>query len=241
MNTSSIVYPHVSVDCVVLGFDGNRLNVLLLKRVCNDGESLVNDLKLPGSLIFADEDLDEAAERVIGDLFSGNAVYLKQFKSFGSPGRTSSPRDIGWLENAIQQKIGRIVTVAYLALHRIDNKMKFRSQTVEAVWVPLTEIRDLAFDHERIIREAVEEVKNKVSMDASLVFNLLPAKFTASQMRVLFEEIYGEKMDVRNFHKKMSRMEFIVPLEEFERNVSHRAARFFKFDKKTFSKIHSGF
>lgn len=240
MNTP-IVYPHVSVDCVVLGFDGIHLNVLLLKRTGKEGESSFNDLKLPGSLIFAEEDLDEAAQRVMGELFTKNILYLRQYKSFGSPSRTSNPRDIGWLENAVQQKIGRIITVSYLSLIRIDDKMKLKSDKVQAVWTDLPEIKELAFDHARIIHEAVDEVRRFVSMDATLVFNLLPKKFTAAQMRVLFEELYGEKMDVRNFHKKMSRMDFVMPLDEFETGVSHRAARFYKFDKKTYSKSHARF
>jgi hypothetical protein len=240
MNTPT-VYPHVSVDCVVLGFDGIHLNALLLKRTGQEGESSFNDLKLPGSLIFADEDLDDAAQRVMGDLFTKNVLFLRQFKSFGSPSRTSNPRDIGWLENAVQLKIGRIITVSYLALIRIDDKMKQKSEKVQAVWTPLPEIKELAFDHALIIREAVDEVRRMVSMDATLVFNLLPKKFTAAQMRVLFEELYGERMDVRNFHKKMCRMEYVVPLDEFELNVSHRAARYYKFDKKTYSKFHTSF
>lgn len=236
-----IVYPHVSVDCVILGFDGIHLNVLLLKRTGKEGALRFNDLKLPGSLIFAEEDLDEAAQRVMGELFSKNVLYLRQFKSFGSPSRTSNPRDIGWLENAVQLKIGRIITVSYLSLIRIDDKMKLKSDKVQAVWTPLPEIKTLAFDHAQIIHEAVDEVRRYIFMDATLVFNLLPKKFTAAQMRVLFEELYGEKMDVRNFHKKMSRMDYVMPLDEFEQDVSHRAARFYKFDKKTYTKSHAGF
>jgi hypothetical protein len=240
MNTP-IVYPHVSVDCVVLGFDGIHLNVLLLKRTGTEGESSFNDLKLPGSLIFADEDLDDAAQRVMGDLFTKNILFLRQFRSFGAPSRTGNPRDIGWLENAVQQKIGRIITVSYLSLIRTDDKLKLKSDKVQAVWTPLPVDKELAFDHARIIHEAVDEVRRIVSMDANLVFNLLPKRFTAAQMRVLFEELYGEKMDVRNFHKKMSRMDYVIPLDEFETGVSHRAARFYKFDKKTYSKYHTGF
>ena len=240
MNTP-IVYPHVSVDCVVLGFDGIHLNVLLLKRTGTEGDSSFNDLKLPGSLIFADEYLDKAAQRVMGDLFTKNILFLRQFRSFGAPSRTSNPRDIGWLENAVQQKIGRIITVSYLSLIRTDDKLKLKSDKVQAVWTPLPVNLELAFDHARIIHEAVDEVRRFVSMDANLVFNLLPKKFTAAQMRVLFEELYGEKMDVRNFHKKMSRMDYVIPLDEYETGVSHRAARFYKFDKKTYSKYHSAF
>lgn len=235
------VYPHVSIDCVVLGFDGIHLNALLLKRTGVEKGASFNDLKLPGNLIFANEDLDDAAQRVMSELFSTNAIYLKQFKSFGSPHRTVSPRDVMWLEKATQLKIGRIITVAYLSMIRIDDKMKFKSDNVQAVWTPLPSIKELAFDHVEILREAIEEVRRMVSSFPALVFNLLPKKFTAAQMRTLFEEVYGEKMDVRNFHKKMIRMEYVIPLNEYEQGVSHRAARYYKFDKKIYSKAHIGF
>jgi hypothetical protein len=238
---TNTVYPHVSVDCVILGFDGLHLNALLLKRTGVEGDVRFNDLKLPGSLIFAEEDLDVAAQRVMGELFSTNTIYLKQFKSFGSPDRTINPRDVMWLENAVQLKIGRIITVAYLCLIRIDDKLKLKSDIVQAVWTSLPEIRKLAFDHVQILQEAVQEVRRNVSLDPALVFNLLPKKFTAAQMRTLFEELFGEKMDVRNFHKKMSRMEYVMPLDEYEQEVSHRAARYYKFDKKTYTKTHVEF
>jgi hypothetical protein len=119
--------------------------------------------------------------------------------------------------------------------------MKLKSDKVQAVWTPIPEITELAFDHAQIIHEAVDEVRRFVSIDAALVFNLLPKQFTAAQIRVLYEELFGEKMDVRNFHKKMCRMDFVMPLDEFEQGVSHRAARYYKFDKKTYSKSHSGF
>jgi hypothetical protein len=238
---SNLVYPHVSIDCVVLGFDGVKLNVLLLKRNGVEDGASFNDLKLPGNLIYSDEDLDDAAQRVVADFFPSHALYLKQFKCFGSPNRTENPRDVMWLEKATQLKIGRIITVAYLALLRIDDKLRFKTETVEAVWIPVLEIKALAFDHKQILNEAIEEVRENVSSDPSLIFNLLPKKFTAAQMRNVFEVIYGSKMDVRNFHKKMIRMDYVMPLDEFEKGVSHRAARYYKFDKKAYFKAHKGF
>lgn len=238
---TNTVYPHVSVDCVVLGFDGIHLNALLLKRTGKEGEEHFNDLKLPGSLIYSDEDLDVAAHRVLGELFSSNSIYIRQFKCFGSASRTSNPRDIMWLENACKLKIGRIVTVCYLSLIRIDDKLKLKSDQVQAIWSPLPGIKNLAFDHEQILQEALLEVRRFVTMDPALVFNLLPKKFTAAQMRALFEELFGEKMDVRNFHKKMNRMEYVVPLNEYESDVAHRAARFYRFDKKIYLKSLGGF
>ncbi|MFA5419720.1 MAG: NUDIX domain-containing protein [Bacteroidales bacterium] len=239
--SDNIVNPHVSTDCVVLGFDGTHFNVLLLKRTGMEGETRFNDMKLPGSLIYSNEDLDEAAHRVMGELFHPNAIFLHQFRCFGSPDRTGNPRDVHWLENSVKQKIGRIVTVCYLALIRIDDKLRFKSDTVQATWVPVNEVGKLAFDHNLILLEAMLEVRRFVTMDPSLVFNLLPKRFTAAQMRTLFEELFGQSMDVRNFHKKMNRMEYIVALDDFEQGVAHRAARYYRFDKKINLKSHGGF
>ncbi len=233
--------PHVSVDCVILGFDGNSFNVLLLKRTGKEGETQFNDLKLPGSLIYSDEDLDNAAQRVLSELFVTNNFFLKQFRSFGSPDRTSNPRDIHWLENAVKLKIGRIITVSYLAMIRVDDKLRFRAENLEATWMPVKSVIELAFDHKIILNEAMKEVCKFVTYDPSLVFNFLPKKFTAAQMRTLFEELFGQSMDVRNFHKKMARMDYVVALDEFERGVAHRAARYYRFDKKVYLKSHGGF
>lgn len=238
---SNSVNPHISVDCAILGFDGLHLNVLLLRRKGDDSEGRFNNLKLPGSLVYADEDLDDAAKRVLGELFSSDSIYFRQFKSLGSPTRTSNPRDIEWMEDAIKMKIGRIVTVGYLSLVRMDDKLKLKSDKVEAFWCPVSEVRDLAFDHNKILEAALLEVRSFVTMDPVLVFNLLPKKFTAVQMRTLFEQIFGQAMDVRNFNKKIERMDYVVALDERETGVAHRAARYYRFDKKKYSKSLGGF
>lgn len=239
--SENTLYPHVSVDCVVLGFDGSHFSVLLLKRSGVEGEQPFSDLKLPGSLIFANEDLDEAAQRVVGEHINTDALFLKQFQCFGSPSRTSNPRDVHWLEKAVQLKIGRIVTVGYLALIRIGSALRLQTSHVQAIWVPLRQVGKLAFDHNQILEEALREVRDIVVKEPATVFNLLPKRFTASQMRLVYEELFGQPLDVRNFHKKMSRMSYVVPLDEFEEQVAHRAARYYRFDKKQYMKVHGGF
>jgi len=102
-----------------------------------------------------------------------------------------------------------------LALIRISSTLRFHSKTVQAMWVPLKQVSKLAFDHNQILDEAVREVREIVVRDPSIVFNLLPKRFTASQMRLVYEELFGQPLDVRNFHKKMSRMAYVVPLDEF--------------------------
>ena len=228
---------HISVDCVVVGFDGTQLKVLLLRRMGEESGEVFHDMKLPGSLIYMDEDLDEAAKRVLNDLTGLKNVNLMQFKTFGSKDRTKNPKDIHWLERAEKAKVERIVTVAYLSLVKIDRALNKNLDDFQAEWVALQDIKDLAFDHNQIISEAMVFIRQYVEFNPSCLFDLLPRKFTALQLRVLFELVYGWQIDVRNFHKKISMMEYVVPLDEYQQGVSHRAARYYRFDKKIYNKL----
>ncbi|MDE6036752.1 MAG: NUDIX domain-containing protein [Duncaniella sp.] len=226
---------HISIDCVVLGFDGSNLRALLVRRQGEDQAGEYNDMKLPGSLIYQDEDLDEAAMRVLHELTGVRDVPLQQFKAFGSKDRTRNQRDIVWLERAQQAHVERIVTIAYFALVKLDSAMLRIVDRESATWVSVSEIGQLAFDHNLIIEEALKAVRREVDNNRSVLFDLLPKKFTASQLRLLTEIIYGRTLDVRNFHKKISQMPYVVPLEERQKGVAHRAARYFKFDRKVYN------
>lgn len=227
---------HISVDCVVIGFDGERLKVLLIRRMGEEEGQAFHDMKLPGSLIYQDEDLDEAAQRVLNELTGLKSVKLMQFKAFGSKNRTNDPKDVHWLERAMQSKVERIVTIAYLSLVKIDRALSRNLEEFQAEWVALPDIKDLAFDHNLIIKEAMVFIRQYVEFNPSSLFDLLPRKFTASQLRTLYELVYGRQIDVRNFHKKIILMEYVVPLEEKQQGVAHRAARYYRFDKKIYNK-----
>ena len=99
------------------------------------------------------------------------------------------------------------------------------------------DVKTLAFDHNLIIKEALAYMRRFVEFDPSMLFGLLPRKFTALQLRVLFELVYDKQFDVRNFHRKIAVMEYVVPLEERQKGVPHRAARYYKFDKKACNKL----
>lgn len=228
---------HISVDCVVIGFDGVQLKVLLVKRMGEEKGEVFHDMKLPGSLIYMDEDLDEAAQRVLHELTGLKNVNLVQFKAFGSKNRTKNPKDVHWLERAQRAKVERIVTIAYLSLVKIDRALNRNLDECQASWVAMEDIADLAFDHNLIIKEALSYIRQYVEINPSALFELLPRKFTAAQLRVLYELVYEKRIDVRNFHKKMAQMEYVVPLDEKQEGVSHRAARFYRFEKKVYNKI----
>lgn len=232
-----LAHHHISVDCVVVGFDGSQLRVLLVRRAGEESGKKFHDMKLPGSLIYMDEDLDEAAKRVLNELTGLKSVNLVQFKAFGSKGRTADPKDVHWLEQSEQTKVDRIITIAYLSLIKISRALNCNLENYEAEWVAVEDIKPLAFDHNRIIADAFAFIQQYVEANPACLFDLLPRKFTVLQLRVLYELIYGKRIDVRNFHKKISMMDYVVPLEEFETGVSHRAARYYTFSRKIYNKL----
>ena len=226
--------PYVSIDCVVFGFDGKNLKVLLIKRHIDENTGEYNDVKLPGSIIYMDEDLDEAATRVLAELTGLKNIPLSQFYSFGNPLRTSNPRDILWLERTMKTKIERIVTIGYVALIKINRKITLNSKNTSAEWYDVDEVQNmnLAMDHNLIVQKGLDHIKHWLTVEPHLMFKLLPHKFTLSQLRLLYDEINRTKSDVRNFQKKINQWHNLVMLDEFEKGVPHRAGRLYKYQNK---------
>ncbi len=240
MDSHKIIDTHVSVDCVLIGFDGEEFRILLVRQIGKQTEGDgANDMKLPGSLIYADEDLDDAAKRVLTELTGLKNIKMTQFRAYGSKDRTSNPKDVSWLEHfhrITEGRVSRIVTVAYLSLLKIDRHNRQLSTTYDACWTPISEIRELAFDHLQICKDALVHIRHYVESVPSVMFDLLPRKFTVSQLHNLYQLIYEKETDIRNFHKKLAAMPYLVPLDEKEQGVRHRAARYYKFDKTIYNK-----
>lgn len=238
------VNSNVSVDCVILGYDGEKLGTLLVRQIERNADEGNYTMKLPGSLIYNDEDLDEAAKRVLYELTGLKSVPLFQFHTFGSKDRTRNPKDVKWLTrfHQLASDVERIVTVGYFAMLKINPRSKILSSHYEAGWVPLDKVEELAFDHNQIIAYAVRYVRQYAENNPNVLFELLPKKFTIAELRRLFEVLYARAYDVRNFHKKIAMMDYVVPLEERQKGVAHRAARYYRFDKvkynKSFRKIN---
>lgn len=230
MTNQRIYNPYVSVDCVIFGFDGKELNVLLIERHIQENNSDYNDKKLPGSIIYMDEDIDDAASRVLSELTGLKNIPLSQFHSFGNPQRSGNPRDVLWLEKTTHTKIERIVTIGYVALIKINQKITLDAEDKSANWYNVKEIEKmhLAFDHAFIIKKGMEYIKHWLSAEPHLMFKLLPRKFTLSQLRMLYDAVNQTKSDVRNFQKKVLQWKNLVQLDEFEKGVPHRAARLYK-------------
>jgi hypothetical protein len=227
---------HISIDTVVLGYDGKQLKVLLIPQNVKIGDRIESYRKLPGNIIYQDEDFEEAALRTLAELTGISKVNLYQFKTYGSKNRTDKEKDLIWLNQTLGIKVERIVTTAYLSVIRLDSYHAKLPTKLGCEWKNINEVGDLAFDHVTILHDALAYLRKLAHIDPIIFFELLPRKFTILQFRTLYDFIYQKKMDIRNFKKKLSMMEYVVPLEEFEEGVRHRAARFYRFDKVIYNK-----
>ena len=208
-----------SVDCVIFGFDEADLKVLLIQA---DAEPYIGRWSLVGDLVHPTEDLDEAAARVLLERTGLNNVYLEQVKTFGKVDRHPE---------------GRVITIAYYSLVKIsDFKLNGNLLDNNASWHSMKNLRSLAYDHDDILRVCYERLKQRVKTQP-VGFELLPPKFTLTELQYLYEAILGEELDKRNFRKKILGMNFLVDLNEMQQGVAHRPARLYKFDPERYSNL----
>ena len=242
MDISHRIISNVSVDCVIFGFDFEKLNVVLAERKFNDpltGEIIIKDFTLAGYHIFEDEDLDNAAYRISKDRTGLENLYLEQFGTFGKIDRVAKAKDQLWLKLIDQGFAKRIVTVGYFALIN-SSQVTLNSDQYKIRWFPVEEASqmELAFDHNEILQKALESLRNKVRTEP-IAFELLPERFTLTQLQKLYEAITGNSIDKRNFRKKKLQMPFIVPMKEKQEGVSHRPARLFHFNIDIFNETRN--
>jgi 8-oxo-dGTP diphosphatase len=234
--------PHVSVDCVIFGFDFQELNVLLIEREegyieGNDIHTKRGALALPGDHIREDEKLDESAERVLYELTNLKNIFLEQFHAFGHPNRVKNEIDRKWMETIRAEPNARVITVAYYSLVRLDMYLPSASSFAKhAAWFPISNIPELAFDHNLIVNRALESLRQKLRSEP-IGFELLPPRFTLSQLQRLYETILGKELEKRNFRRKILKKDFLIPLDEKQQGVPHKAARLFEFDKQQYESL----
>jgi 8-oxo-dGTP diphosphatase len=214
-------YPRaaLTVDCVVFGFDEGELKIMLIQR---DLPPFEGKWALPGGFVRVDETLDEAARRELEEETGIGKVFLEQLYTFGDIHR--DPRE-------------RVVSVAYYALVKLsDYSIKATTDARNAAWFGVSDVPKLAFDHDRILAIALQRLQGKVRYQP-IGFELLPPKFTLSQLQHLYETVLDQKLDKRNFRKKIQSMGLLVELDEIEQDVAHRAARLYRFDQKRYEQL----
>ncbi len=222
----------ISVDCVIFGFDGESLKLLLIEQ--RAGADFPKDklqMALPGDLVQANEGLDESAARVLTELTSLEGIYLKQFHTFGDPNRVKGLKDQDWLRSFRANPDQRVITVGYYSLVRMeDYQPEAASFAAKASWVDVNEIPSLAFDHNEIVEEGIKTLREELD-SKHIGFELLPDKFTLGQLQLLYEIILDKKLDKRNFRKNIKKMDQVIPLDEKQQGVLHKPAQLFRFER----------
>ena len=202
----------VAVDCIIFGFDGQKLKLLLIKRGIKPE---MGKWSLMGGFVHKKESLNLAVSRILKNLTGLSGIYLEQLHAFGEPYR---------------DPVERTISVAYFTLININLYEKQLSNNYHAEWFPVKEIPELIFDHCEIIKMAKEELRNKAAFHP-ILFELLPDKFTLPQLQNVYEEMYEEAFDKRNFIRKVLSSEVLVKQQDKDKEHSKRGAYYYKIDK----------
>ncbi|MEN9951761.1 MAG: hypothetical protein RLZZ520_29 [Bacteroidota bacterium] len=206
-----------SVDCVIFGYDGGVLKILLIE---SDHPQYKGQWSLLGDLLRPEEDLDEASYRVLRERTGLTDMFLEQVKSFGSVGRHPS---------------GRVITTAYLALVNIkDYQLKTMDNALS--WHAVSGIKSMAFDHKQILDTCLVVLQRKIQ-EEPIIFNLLEKRFSLRDLQLLFEQILGIEFDRRNFRKKLFTTGLLTDVGEMEKNVKHRPGKLYSFNQEAYEQI----
>jgi 8-oxo-dGTP diphosphatase len=217
---SSEIIDALSIDCLIFGFKDEELDVLLIKHA--EGISK-GKWALPGGWIQYNESVDEAANRLLKSLTGVSNIYLEQLRSFG----------------AVERYPGkRVITLAYYALVNADHYVNLNPgfTASDAQWFNIHDIPKLPYDHNEILNFGFDHLKHKVRHEP-IGFNLLPKKFTLHHIQKLYEAILETDLDKPNFRRKLLNMNLLLPCNEKQKDVSHRAASLYRFDKKIYNQL----
>jgi ADP-ribose pyrophosphatase YjhB (NUDIX family) len=206
----------VSVDCIIFGFEHNKLKVLIGKRQMDPGRG---EWSLYGGFVRNDESLDEAAKRTLYDLTGIRNLDMFQVGAFGEVSRDPGER---------------VVSVAYYALINVADYSNRLLKDHGVEWVNIEELPTMYSDHNEMIRKARKLLQQKIKYEP-IGFQLLPKLFTLTQLQRLYEAVNGEEIDKRNFRKRIKDMDFIEKTELIDKVSSRRGASLYRFNKKMFN------
>lgn len=211
--------PAVTTDCVIFGFDKEELKVLLVRRGI---EPYKGKWALPGGFLSMEENADECALRVLQKETGLAQVYMEQLYTFSDIDR--DPRY-------------RVVSIAYYALVKLtDYNPEAGADTETVRWFTLSDLPELAFDHQQILHTGIERVKGKIKYQP-IGFELLPEQFTLPELHHLYEVILGVSLDRRNFRKKMLSYNLLIDHGEYMSGAAHRAPILYSFDRERYREL----
>ena len=205
----------LSVDCIIFGFDDNKLKVLIGHRKMEPGRGVWS---LYGGFVRNDESVEEAANRTLSTLTGMQKIYMQQVGAFGNV-----DRDPG----------ARVVSIAYYALINVKDYDLRLMKKHEVEWVPVDQLPEMFSDHQEMIRKARRLMQQKIKTEP-ISFQLLPQLFTLTQLQHLYEAVNGEEVDKRNFRKRIKEMDFIEKTELIDKTSSKRGAYLYRFNKRAF-------
>lgn len=234
MNADVQTNSAISVDCVIFGFDGENIKVLLVRRRTADPMYHDNGLKLPGAMILENETLPEAAARVLEGSTGLKGLYLKQTSIFSDPKRVDES-ELEWIGQYHGIHTVRVVTVGYYALVKLDQDMVSYTRKQGAVWENVDDIHHLIMDHMEILSDALTVLQKDI-LWSPIAFQLLPKKFTVRQLQNLLEAVFGIEIDNRNFRKKLFASGILTETGDVEKHVSHKPAKLYVLNKGAFGK-----
>lgn len=206
----------VSVDCIIFGFEDNKLKLLLGKRKMDPGRG---EWALYGGFVGTDESVDEAANRVLCELTGLKNLYMKQVHTFGAVDRDPGER---------------VISVAYCALINVKDYDESLLQEHGVEWVELNKIPPLYSDHNEMVKRAISMLRRRINTEP-LSFNLLPDLFTLTQLQHVYEAVLGEEIDKRNFRKRIKSIDFIEKTELIDKLTSKRGAALYRFNKRLYA------
>jgi 8-oxo-dGTP diphosphatase len=206
----------VAVDCIVFGFDGKEIKILLIQR---GFEPQKGKWSLMGGFVQPAENIEQAAQRVLKQLTGLGNVFLEELQSFSNPER---------------DPVERTVSLAYFALIDINNYKEQISDDYHAQWFSITKFPLLIFDHNQMVNKAKTMLQYKAAMQPILL-ELLPLKFTLPQLQSLYEDVYEVQLDKRNFSRKVLSTGLLIKQTDKERTSSKKGAFYYTLDKRKYS------
>lgn len=209
---------YVAADCIIFGFDEGNLKLLIFKRRV---KPLIGEWSLIGSFVRLEENVTNAAKRVLNEITGLENVFMEELRTYGA-----ADRDPGY----------RCISIGHYALIRINDYDKELVEKHGAHWYDIDEVPKLVLDHNQMVKDALERVKRKAKYQP-IGFELLPEKFTIPQLQQLYEAIYQKKIDARNFRKKVISLNVLIKLQEKDKTNSRRGAFLYRFDHKAYRKL----